>query len=122
MTLCTCHTTGSYGCPEHEPDPPSLAKRGPLAETPDADADDPGDVCMCVCVDCETDEDPGWRPCPESLCERPDHFHYGNPSLIARCEEYEAALQKIAAPKRPDGTYNLSREACERIAREALGD
>lgn len=33
----------------------------------------------------------------------------------------EAALEKIAAPRRPDGTYNLSREACEQIAREALG-
>lgn len=31
-----------------------------------------------------------------------------------------AALERIAAPKRPDGTYNLSREACEQIAREAL--
>ena len=66
-------------------------------------------------------------------------------SLIARCEElqdalhrcredYHAkvialqkivsenahALSKIAAPKRPDGTYNLSREACEQIAKEAL--
>lgn len=30
------------------------------------------------------------------------------------------ALEKIAAPKRPDGTYNLSREACEQIAKEAL--
>lgn len=32
----------------------------------------------------------------------------------------EDALHKIAAPRRPDGTYNLSREACEQIAREAL--
>lgn len=31
-----------------------------------------------------------------------------------------AALEKIAASPRPDGTYNLSREACEEIAREAL--
>jgi hypothetical protein len=31
-----------------------------------------------------------------------------------------AALQRIATPKRPDGSYNLSREACERLAREAL--
>lgn len=41
-------------------------------------------------------------------------------ALIARCEELADALSKIAAPKRPDGTYNLSREACEQIAREAL--
>lgn len=38
----------------------------------------------------------------------------------ARALRYEAALERIAAPKRPDGTYNLSREACEQIAREAL--
>ena len=36
---------------------------------------------------------------------------------IARMEE---ALELIAAPKRPDGTYNRSREACEALAREAL--
>ena len=33
----------------------------------------------------------------------------------------EAALEKIAVGVRPDGTYNLSREACEQIARKALG-
>jgi hypothetical protein len=30
------------------------------------------------------------------------------------------ALERIATPKRPDGTYNLGREACEQVAREAL--
>lgn len=30
------------------------------------------------------------------------------------------ALELIATPKRPDGTYNRSREACEQLAREAL--
>lgn len=39
---------------------------------------------------------------------------------LARAEELEDALRQIAAPKRPDGTYNLSREACEQIARETL--
>lgn len=34
----------------------------------------------------------------------------------------EHALEQIAAGKRPDGSYNLSREACEQIARKALGD
>lgn len=38
-----------------------------------------------------------------------------------RIADLEDALSKIAAPKRPDGTYNLGREACERIAKEALG-
>lgn len=31
-------------------------------------------------------------------------------------------LYQIAAPKRPDGTYNLSREACERLAAKVLED
>lgn len=30
------------------------------------------------------------------------------------------ALELIAAPKRSDGTYNRCREACERLAKEAL--
>lgn len=33
---------------------------------------------------------------------------------------YETALNLISSPKRPDGTYNRCREACELIAREAL--
>lgn len=32
------------------------------------------------------------------------------------------ALELIATPKRPDGTYNRSREACEQLAKEALVD
>ena len=32
----------------------------------------------------------------------------------------EAALELIAAPARPDGTYNRDRRACEQLAREAL--
>lgn len=31
-----------------------------------------------------------------------------------------AALNLVAAPKRPDGTYNRGRESCEQIARQAL--
>ena len=38
----------------------------------------------------------------------------------AERDRYRAALERIAAPKRPDGTYNLSREACEQIAANAL--
>lgn len=33
---------------------------------------------------------------------------------------YEHALEKIAAGKRQDGTYNRSREACGQVARDAL--
>lgn len=32
----------------------------------------------------------------------------------------ESALQLIATPKRPDGTYNRDRKACELLAKEAL--
>jgi hypothetical protein len=45
----------------------------------------------------------------ESLCE-----------ALARAAHLEEALSRIAAPVRPDGTYNLGREACEQIAKEAL--
>jgi hypothetical protein len=41
--------------------------------------------------------------------------------LVVRIGRYQSTLRRIAAPRRPDGTYNLGREACERIAREALG-
>ncbi len=32
-----------------------------------------------------------------------------------------AALEIIAAPRRPDGTFNRDRNACQRIAKDALG-
>lgn len=38
----------------------------------------------------------------------------------AENDRLRAALEQIAAASRPDGTYNLSREVCEQIAREAL--
>lgn len=41
-------------------------------------------------------------------------------ALLKHYFELEDALERIAAEKRPDGTYNLGREACEQIAREAL--
>ena len=41
------------------------------------------------------------------------------PSLRAR--EMRAALELIAAPMRPDGTWNRDREACRELAAEALG-
>ena len=40
--------------------------------------------------------------------------------LLDVCHRYDAALVRISAGPRPDGTYNLSREACEQLAREAL--
>lgn len=41
------------------------------------------------------------------------------PSL--RALEMRAALELIAAPMRPDGTWNRDREACRELAAEALG-
>lgn len=40
--------------------------------------------------------------------------------LQGELAEARGALELIAAPKRPDGTYNRDREACEELARAAL--
>jgi hypothetical protein len=40
--------------------------------------------------------------------------------LTSRVAILEAALELIAVGKRPDGTYNRCREACELVAKEAL--
>lgn len=40
----------------------------------------------------------------------------------AAAAKLRSALELIATPKRPDGTYNRCREACEQLAREALKD
>lgn len=40
--------------------------------------------------------------------------------LEALLEYRTRALERIAVPPRPDGTYNLSREACQQIAQDAL--
>jgi hypothetical protein len=38
-------------------------------------------------------------------------------ALLLECEE---VVRLVAVGRRPDGTYNLSREACEQLAQEAL--
>jgi len=40
--------------------------------------------------------------------------------LVEENSRLRQALELIAAPKRPDGTYNRCREACEALARDAL--
>jgi hypothetical protein len=40
--------------------------------------------------------------------------------LVLENERFREALELIAAPKRPDGTYNRCREACKELARAAL--
>lgn len=37
-----------------------------------------------------------------------------------RIASLESALSLIATPKRPDGTWNRDREACQKLAEEAL--
>lgn len=58
----------------------------------------------------------------ELLAEREDfdELHAWLRTATDRVARLETALEKIAAPRRPDGTYNLDREACEKLAREAL--
>jgi len=49
---------------------------------------------------------------PRMIAERDDALH-----KLSRCMH---ALALIASPRRPDGTYNRNREACELLARETL--
>ena len=51
----------------------------------------------------------------------PDDFIFYAHSLELYVKRLRDTLELIARPKRPDGTYNRSREACEQLAREALG-
>ena len=65
----------------------------------------------------------GWdrrRTMPGVTAPELEAYREGVASAQQRLSTLEAALHKIAVPQRPDGTYNLSREACEQIAREAL--
>ena len=41
-------------------------------------------------------------------------------ALRARRDKYESLVRLVATPKRPDGTFNLCREACQKLAEEAL--
>lgn len=50
-----------------------------------------------------------------SWCEGDDRDE-----LLAEIECLRVALEAIAAPMRLDGTFNLSREACQWIAQRAL--
>ena len=56
-----------------------------------------------------------------------DCLHYRSVGMEAteeiqeRMDVYEDALWCIAAGERPDGTFNRDREACARLARQALG-
>jgi hypothetical protein len=45
-----------------------------------------------------------------------------NQGLMAQVAQLRGALELIAMPKRSDGTYNRSREACEVLAASALSE
>lgn len=51
-------------------------------------------------------------------CEWPEAWLRGY--RAAQRDHLRETLELIAAPKRADGTYNRSREACEKLARDAL--
>lgn len=40
--------------------------------------------------------------------------------LMTELGTYIAVLRLIASPKRPDGTFNRDREACQKLAEETL--
>lgn len=42
--------------------------------------------------------------------------------LTEKLSEYESVLRMVAAPKRPDGTFNRCREACQELAAEVLAE
>lgn len=46
--------------------------------------------------------------------------HLDHATLLNALADAQSALQLIASPVRPDGTYNRDRRACELLAREAL--
>lgn len=70
--------------------------------------------------------DRAWPEAADYLDEHPDRLERVARALTERVLaaagfwNLQAALERIAAGVRPDGTYNLSRLACEQIAREAL--
>lgn len=47
-------------------------------------------------------------------------LHFENVDLKEQNIRMREALELIATPVRPDGTYNRDRQACEELAREAL--
>ena len=50
-----------------------------------------------------------------------DHQYGVAGTMLRQAERYGQALELIATPMRPDGTWNRDREACRQLAAEALG-
>jgi hypothetical protein len=55
-----------------------------------------------------------------SIFENADPSKYEEAEFVRHTSLLEEVLERIAVGKRSDGTYNLSREACEQLASEAL--
>jgi hypothetical protein len=47
-------------------------------------------------------------------------WEHDRAELLREIDHLRAALEAIAVPMRRDGTFNLSRDACRRIAQRAL--
>lgn len=54
------------------------------------------------------------------LQQRVDDLEEGTYELNVRLERCRRALERVAAPARPDGTFNHDRESCRQIAQSAL--
>lgn len=66
-------------------------------------------------------------PCQHGGKPRPDFVESGRLMVFDALEVVEAenkrlrqALELIASPRRPDGTWNRDREACRQLAADAL--
>jgi hypothetical protein len=56
----------------------------------------------------------------KSTGEQLEHWRKIAHDAAEMLHRYGSALRIVAVPKRPDGTYNRSREACELLAKDAL--
>ena len=62
------------------------------------------------------------EPPPEAQTEAEQRaYTFGWFKALEKSREMLEALQIIATPQRPDGTWNRDREACRQLAAEALG-
>lgn len=63
-----------------------------------------------------------FKACQDASTVRKNLEALTHPARKAEAEvaTLRAALELIATPKRPDGTYNRCREACEHLAKAAL--
>ena len=62
------------------------------------------------------------EPPPEAQTEAEQRsYTFGWFKALEKSREMQEALQIIATPQRPDGTWNRDREACRQLAAEALG-